>query len=105
MSDAFSARAWQRWQPNDLGAPQPPEPELLLEIWTNGTIAPDCASVTGCFTDEHRRVLGRVSVTRGRHGVLLEERPLTTKSITDLDEDVVAQFLVEQIPKIALKRS
>ncbi|MBK4786133.1 MAG: flagellar assembly protein FliH [Pantoea sp. Pent] len=30
MSDAFSARAWQRWQPDDLGAPQPPEPELLL---------------------------------------------------------------------------
>lgn len=50
-------------------------------------------------------VLGRVSVTRGRHGVLLEERPLTTKSIADLDEDVVARFLVEQIPKIALKRS
>ncbi len=27
---SYTARAWQRWQPDDLGAPQPPEPELLL---------------------------------------------------------------------------
>jgi len=30
MSDAFSARAWQRWQPDDLAAPLQAEPEPLL---------------------------------------------------------------------------
>jgi len=31
MSDAFSARAWQRWQPDDLGSPFGAEPEPQLE--------------------------------------------------------------------------
>ncbi|MEG3112236.1 MULTISPECIES: flagellar assembly protein FliH [Pantoea] len=32
MSDAFSARPWQLWQPNDLGRSDAPEPEPLPEI-------------------------------------------------------------------------
>lgn len=33
MSDAFSARPWQLWQPNDLGRFDEPEPELQPEIY------------------------------------------------------------------------
>ncbi|MGK3144311.1 flagellar assembly protein FliH [Pantoea sp. C2G6] len=32
MSDAFSARPWQLWQPNDLGRSDQPEPEPQPEI-------------------------------------------------------------------------
>ncbi|MCG7388351.1 MULTISPECIES: flagellar assembly protein FliH [Pantoea] len=31
MSDAFSARPWQLWQPDDLGRSNEPEPEILPE--------------------------------------------------------------------------
>ena len=31
MSDAFSARPWQLWQPDDLGRRDEPEPEILPE--------------------------------------------------------------------------
>ncbi|MDT0176922.1 flagellar assembly protein FliH [Pantoea sp. RRHST58] len=31
MSDAFSARPWQLWQPDDLGRRDEPEPEMLPE--------------------------------------------------------------------------
>lgn len=31
MSDAFSARPWQLWQPDDLGRSNEPEPEILSE--------------------------------------------------------------------------
>ena len=55
---------------------------------------------------EHPHVLGRVSVTRGRQGVVLEEREIGGETpIAELGEDVVAAFLVEQLPKIVLKRS
>ena len=33
MSDAFSARPWQLWQPTDLGRFDEPEPELQPEIY------------------------------------------------------------------------
>jgi hypothetical protein len=50
------------------------------------------------------QVVGRVSLTRGRQSVVVEERPIsTTKAIADLTEDDVAQFLVTEIPKLVVK--
>ena len=50
------------------------------------------------------QVIGRVSLTRGRQSVVVEERPIsTTKAIADLTEDDVAQFLVTEIPKLVVK--
>jgi hypothetical protein len=49
------------------------------------------------------RVVGRVSVTRGRHGVIVEERELAPKAVADLREDDVAKFLVSEVAKLALK--
>ena len=49
-------------------------------------------------------VLGRVSLTRGRQGVLVEERPLASgKPVAELVEDDVAQFLVTEIPKLIVR--
>ena len=50
------------------------------------------------------QVIGRVSVTRGRQGVVVEERPIAPgKSLTDLADDDVAKFLVTEIPKLVVK--
>ena len=50
------------------------------------------------------QVLGRVSLTRGRQGVIVEERPIAAgKAVTDLGDDDVAKFLVTEIPKLILK--
>ena len=49
------------------------------------------------------RVIGRVSVARGRHGVIVEERELAAKAVGDLEEDDVARFLVSEVSKLALK--
>jgi len=51
----------------------------------------------------HPRVIGRVSVARGRHGVIVEERELAAKAVGDLEEDDVARFLVSEVSKLALK--
>jgi hypothetical protein len=49
----------------------------------------------------HPQVIGRVSLTRGRQGLIVEERPVVAnKAVADLDEDDVAQFLVAEIPKL-----
>jgi hypothetical protein len=50
------------------------------------------------------QVVGRVSVARGRQGVIVEERPIATgKSLTDLGDDDVAKFLVAEIPKLIVR--
>ena len=48
MSDAFSARAWQRWQPDDLGStfkvaeePQLEEPAADVEMSAGAHAAAD----------------------------------------------------------------
>jgi hypothetical protein len=55
-------------------------------------------------TGARPHVIGRVSVTRGRHGLVVEERPIATdKAIADLVEDDVAKFLVAEIPKLIVR--
>ena len=50
------------------------------------------------------QVIGRVSLTRGRQGVVVEERPLAPgKPVAELVEDDVAQFLVTEIPKLIVR--
>jgi hypothetical protein len=47
------------------------------------------------------QVIGRVSLARGRQGLVVEERPIVPdKSVADLAEDDVARFLVAEIPKL-----
>jgi hypothetical protein len=49
-------------------------------------------------------VIGRVSLARGRQGVVVEERPVAAgKAIADLNEDDVSAFLVSEIPKLVVK--
>lgn len=51
------------------------------------------------------RVLGRVSLTRGRQGYIFEETPIgQDQAVTDLVEADVAAFLLSAIPKVVLKR-
>jgi len=50
------------------------------------------------------QVVGRVSVARGRQGVIVEERELSaSKAIAELDDDDVAKFLVSEVSKLVLK--
>jgi len=50
------------------------------------------------------QVIGRVSVTRGRQGLIVEERPVATgKDIAELAEDDIAQFLITEIPKLVVR--
>lgn len=50
------------------------------------------------------QVIGRVSVARGRKGLVLVERPLASgKAIADLEDSDVSAFLVEEIPKLIVK--
>ena len=49
------------------------------------------------------QVVGRVSITRGRQGVIVEERPIAPKAIADLTEEDVSQFLVAEIPKLVVR--
>jgi hypothetical protein len=50
-------------------------------------------------------VIGRVSVARGgRSGQIVEERPIVPgKSVDQLTEDDVSQFLVAEIPKLVVR--
>jgi hypothetical protein len=44
-----------------------------------------------------------VSLTRGRAGVVVEERPIdAAKPVADLSEADVAAFLVAEIPKLVV---
>ncbi len=50
------------------------------------------------------QVIGRVSLTRGRQGVIVEERPVAVgKAVAELGDDDVAKFLVTEIPRLVLK--
>jgi len=50
------------------------------------------------------QVIGSVSVTRGRQGLIVEERPVATgKDIAELAEDDIAQFLITEIPKLVVR--
>jgi hypothetical protein len=50
------------------------------------------------------QVLGRVSLARGRQGVVVLERPLASgKIVAELVEDDAAQFLVTEIPKLIVR--
>jgi hypothetical protein len=49
------------------------------------------------------QVIGRVSVTRGRQGLIVEERPIADKPVAELVEDDVAKFLIAEIPKLVMK--
>jgi hypothetical protein len=50
------------------------------------------------------QVIGRVSVTRGRQGLIVEERPVAAdKDVAEISEDDVAKFLVAEIPKLVLR--
>jgi len=52
-------------------------------------------------TGARPHVIGRVSITRRREGVVVEERPIVpNKAVADLVEDDVARFLVSEIPKL-----
>jgi len=51
------------------------------------------------------QVTGRLSVTRGRHGQVLEEVPIAGgKPVADLDEGDLAGYVLAAIPKLVLKR-
>lgn len=54
-------------------------------------------------TGSQPHVIGRVSVTRGRQGLVVEERPIADKPIAELEEDDVAKFLIAEIPKLVMK--
>jgi hypothetical protein len=50
------------------------------------------------------QVIGRVSVARGRHGVVIDEAPLVAATaVGDLTEDDLAAFLMRAIPQLVLK--
>ena len=49
-------------------------------------------------------VIGRVSLARGRQGVVVEERPVVRgKSVEALTEEDVSAFLVAEIPKLIVR--
>lgn len=48
-------------------------------------------------------VIGRVSLTRGRQGHVIEERPIADKPIADLTEEDLSAFLVAEIPKLVVR--
>lgn len=49
-------------------------------------------------------VVGRVSISRGRRGLILEERPIAAnKPMSTLTEDDLSAFLVTEVPKLIVK--
>jgi hypothetical protein len=49
-------------------------------------------------------VIGRVSVTRGRQGLVVEERPIVPgRPVAKLTEEDLTSFLVTEIPKLVVK--
>jgi len=50
------------------------------------------------------QILGRVSLARGREGVIIQERPIAaSKPIADAGEDDLAQFLVAEVSKLVVR--
>jgi hypothetical protein len=50
------------------------------------------------------QVIGRVSLTRGRQGVVIEEAPIAPgKPIAELGDTDIASFLLTAIPKLVVK--
>ena len=50
------------------------------------------------------QVIGRVSVTRGRQGQVVEERPIASRrKVSELTEEDVSAFLVAEIPKLVVR--
>jgi hypothetical protein len=55
-------------------------------------------------TGARPQIVGRVSITRGRRGVILEEREVAPSTpIAAVTDDDVAKFLVSEIAKLVLK--
>jgi hypothetical protein len=49
-------------------------------------------------------VIGRVSVTRGRQGAIIEERPIAPgKAVEALTEQDLSAFLVAEIPRLVVR--
>ena len=49
-------------------------------------------------------VIGRVSLTRGRQGLVVEERPIAeARPVGKLTEEDLAAFLITEIPKLVVK--
>ena len=49
-------------------------------------------------------VMGRVSVTRGKRGLLVAERPIATGTpVASLTEEDLSAFLVSEIPKLVVR--
>jgi hypothetical protein len=65
-------------------------PQTFLELQLDTSGAKPC-------------VIGRVSVTRGRQGMIVEERPVADKPVGELVEDDVAKFLIAEIPKLVMR--
>jgi hypothetical protein len=50
------------------------------------------------------RMVGRLSVSRGRGRQTLEEQPIATdKAVVDVTEDDLARFLVTEVPKLIVR--
>lgn len=50
------------------------------------------------------QVIGRVSLSRGRQGQVVSERPVAEgKTVADLDEQDVSRFLVEEVSRLVVK--
>ncbi len=66
-------------------------PETFLEITLDSTGAKP-------------QVLGRISLARGRQGVVVEEKPIAPDTpIAQLGDSDVAEFLLAAIPKLVVK--
>lgn len=48
-------------------------------------------------------VIGRVSLTRGRQGLIIEERPIADRPVAALTEEDLSAFLVTEVPKLVVK--
>ena len=49
-------------------------------------------------------VIGRISLTRGRQGLVVEERPIVPgRAVAKLTEEDLTAFLVSEIPKLVVK--
>ena len=48
-------------------------------------------------------VFGRVSLTRGRQGHVIEERPIVDKPVAAVTEEDLSTFLVVEIPKLVVR--
>ena len=50
-------------------------------------------------------VIGRVSLERGRQGLIIEERPIVNgRAVANLTEEDLAAFLVTEIPKLVVRQ-